>query len=352
MSIITWNPTDNNYTTGTNWTGNSVPGFSDTAVFGESSETNVAMGGAFTTTDVGEWVFDPTAPAYTFTISQTSSKFHFVGTGIIGNGVSVTITVSGFHGGLVFDNGSSAGTANIEIKSVTSVDFLGFSTGGNAIIHGEGGGLVIFDEHSTGGNAQLIDAGTIEFLGSGPAGNGEVTIGSIVGGGLLLLDADQLTVGGNGMSTSFGGVITDNGMGGSLVKVGHDSLTLSGLDNTYAGGTKLELGTLNLAAVDAAGTGAIVFAHGSHATLKLENAALSGHTFENAIDFFAGHDVVDLSGLKFHAGAEATYHKATHRLAVHSGHVTDALTMISPHGTHFAAASDGHGGTEVLLLLA
>jgi hypothetical protein len=34
---------------------------------------------------------------------------------------------------------------------------------------------------------------------------------------------------------------------------------------------------------------------------------------------------------------------------VHSGHVTDALTLVSPHGTHFVVAKDGHGGTKVTL---
>jgi hypothetical protein len=34
---------------------------------------------------------------------------------------------------------------------------------------------------------------------------------------------------------------------------------------------------------------------------------------------------------------------------VHSGHVTDTLTLLSKHGTHFIAANDGHGGTKVTL---
>jgi hypothetical protein len=32
-----------------------------------------------------------------------------------------------------------------------------------------------------------------------------------------------------------------------------------------------------------------------------------------------------------------------------SGHVTDVLTLVSPHGTHFVAGNDGHGGTKVTL---
>jgi hypothetical protein len=48
----------------------------------------------------------------------------------------------------------------------------------------------------------------------------------------------------------------------------------------------------------------------------------------------------------------ATYHKANHHLRVHSGHVTDILTLGTPQGTHFATASDHHGGTDVFLVFA
>jgi hypothetical protein len=85
------------------------------------------------------------------------------------------------------------------------------------------------------------------------------------------------------------------------------------------------------------------------ATLAIDNAALIGHVFANPIDLFAKHDVLDLTGLKFHAGATATYHKASHHLTVHSGHVTDTFTLLSPHGTLFAVANDGHGGSKVTL---
>jgi hypothetical protein len=109
----------------------------------------------------------------------------------------------------------------------------------------------------------------------------------------------------------------------------------------------LEFGKLDVAAVGAAGTGAITFA--GRATLEIDNAALPGHHFGTAIDAFAKHDILDLAGLKFHAGATATYHRGNHHLTVHSGTVTDTLTLNSPHGAHFAVASDGHGGTDVLL---
>jgi autotransporter-associated beta strand protein len=131
-----------------------------------------------------------------------------------------------------------------------------------------------------------------------------------------------------------------------LVKSGLGTLTLSA-DNAYSGGTALKAGRLDLAAAGAAGTGPIVFL--GHATLKIENAALSGHVFDDPIFFFAKNDVFDFSGLKFHAGAKAKYHPATDVLTVHSGHFTNMLTLLSPHGAHFIAANDGHGGTKVTL---
>jgi autotransporter-associated beta strand protein len=144
-----------------------------------------------------------------------------------------------------------------------------------------------------------------------------------------------------------------DGLGGSLVKVGHDKLKLSHVFNTYSGGTILEGGTLDLATLGAAGSGDITFGGGAKhniETLMIENAALLGHVFTtNNIDFFGKHDVLDLSGLHFHAGASAKYHPATDILDVRSGHVTDILALLSPHGTHFVAAKDGHGGTKVTL---
>ena len=67
---------------------------------------------------------------------------------------------------------------------------------------------------------------------------------------------------------------------------------------------------------------------------------------------FARHDILDLAGLKFHAGATATYHKASHHLTVPSCSIIDTLTLLSPHGTHFSTASDHHGGTDVFLVFA
>jgi len=240
----------------------------------------------------------------------------------------------------------------------------GFSNAGTATIHtvAGGGSITIFPGVSavelffraTGGSAQFItDARAfVDFSGTtGPNNDGHVTAGSIAGAGGYFLGSDQLTVGLNGLSTVASGPVDDGGVdggsGGSLVKVGAGTLRLSHAGNSYSGGTTLEAGRLDVAAIGAAGPGAITFA--GRASLEIENAALSQHAFGNAVDAFARHDIIDLAGLKLHSGATATYHRASHHLVVHSGKVADTLTLMSPHGTHFIVASDGLGGTDVPL---
>jgi autotransporter-associated beta strand protein len=51
-------------------------------------------------------------------------------------------------------------------------------------------------------------------------------------------------VGGNNLSTTVSGTISDDGLSGSLVKVGTGTLTLSG-NNSYGGGTIINAGTLD-----------------------------------------------------------------------------------------------------------
>ena len=70
------------------------------------------------------------------------------------------------------------------------------------------------------------------------------TVGSLASadsGTSLLLGAGKLTTGGNGQNTSFAGSIS--GTGGSLVKTGGGTMTLSGTD-TYTGGTIVNGGKL------------------------------------------------------------------------------------------------------------
>jgi autotransporter-associated beta strand protein len=272
------------------------------------------------------------------------------GTAIITNNSSI---------GLFGD--STLGSANVTNNS--ELFFQVHSTAGNSTIHTTAGALTAFlDFTCNGGSAQFItDAhGSVDFSGSaGPSNNNVFTVGSIAGPGSYSLGANHLVVGLNGLPATASGPIEDSGIlggtGASLVKVGDDRLTLSHAGNTYSGGTTIEQGAFEVAAIGAAGTGPIRFESTgkAKATLEIDNAALTGHVFStNKIDNFGKHDILDLTGLHFHAGATAKYHPTTEVLAVHSGHATDKLTLVSPHGTHFEAASDHHGGTEVFLFFA
>ena len=158
---------------------------------------------------------------------------------------------NGIFGTIQFNDSSTAGSAAITINN--SVFFSGNSTAGNATITNNRN--VFFSVNSTGGNAAITNnrGGLVDFSTSnGPAGDNKLTAGSIAGAGSFQLGVNELTVGGNNMSTEVSGVIS--GIRGSLVKVGTGALTLSGA-NIYTGGTNLNGGTLGVGNSTALGTG-------------------------------------------------------------------------------------------------
>jgi outer membrane autotransporter protein len=124
------------------------------------------------------------------------------------------------------------------------------ASAGNVVL--DNSGRVFFQGNSTGANATITNfgAGFADFSATtGPAGDRAISAGSIAGTGTFFLGANQLTVGGNNLSTTVSGTIRDGGAaggtGGSLVKVGTGTLTLTGA-NTYTGGTTISAGTLQL----------------------------------------------------------------------------------------------------------
>jgi fibronectin-binding autotransporter adhesin len=120
------------------------------------------------------------------------------------------------NGSLSFNNFSTAGSATITNNN--TLFFTNNSTAGNATINNND--FMHFVDNSTGGDAAITNSSgavTDFSSGTGPAGDNRLTAGSIAGGGLFQLGANELTVGGNNMSTDVSGVIA--GIGGSLVKV-------------------------------------------------------------------------------------------------------------------------------------
>ena len=132
------------------------------------------------------------------------------------------------------------------------------STAANSTITigaGSNGGLdayLYFLDDSLGGQARIILSGTLDMSGHNSPG---VTTGSLEGSGHVFLGANNLTVGSNNLSTTFSGVIQDDG---SLTKTGTGTLILSGA-NTYTGGTTIDAGTVLVMAGrgSATGTGSV-----------------------------------------------------------------------------------------------
>ena len=182
-----------------------------------------------------------------------------------------------------------------------------------------------------------FDGGTLQFLS-----------GFSIGHEIVLNGAGTFDT--NGHDATLLGLISGVG---DLIKVGLGTLTLSQV-NTYSGGTSLNGGTLDLAALSAAGTGAITFGDGTE-VLKIENAALTAvssnqNTFGNLILDIGVGDVIDLAGLTFAKNAKISYNPKTDILTVTSGGVTDTLTLVAPQGAQFALSSDGSNGTDITLI--
>ena len=250
---------------------------------------NAGLAGSNSITDpngfTGGFVFfrDTSTAANATITTHWASNIEFQDTSKAGNAI-ITAPKSG--GSIFFENASSADHATITMADGTGelsfapgffgggtatagnatiinsgrTNFFQDSTAGDATITTNAGGVTSFFGNSTGGNARFITNGSgivdISGLGTFPdaavISTGNVTgmtAGSIAGAGNYFLGSKTLTVGSNNLSTEVSGTIADGGSsggtGGSLVKVGTGTLTLSGA-NTYTGPTTISQGAINL----------------------------------------------------------------------------------------------------------
>ena len=169
--------------------------------------------------------------------------------------------------------GGTSTAGNATIVNAGLLRFFDGSTGGNATITTNSGGLTQFFDGSTGGNAAFTTnaGGLVDISGLSSTG---MTAGSIAGAGTYSLGSKELTVGSNNSSTGVSGLI--EGDGGSLVKVGAGTLTLTN-NNTYSGGTIIQQGTLVAGTPNAAqaisqalGTGNVFLQGGTLRTPSLD----------------------------------------------------------------------------------
>jgi autotransporter-associated beta strand protein len=168
---------------------------------------------------------------------------------------------------ITLDQTASAGDAVITLEgglqsgvSGANIFFNDSTSAGNSVLvaesgPGSGSGSTIkFVNKSSGGTARLELLGPVSGGGTLTIknyGSSSFTVGSIEGGGLVVLGSKNLTVGTNNLSTTFSGTIQDSG---SITKIGTGTFTLTGA-NTYTGGTTVTSGVLLVSNASGSGTG-------------------------------------------------------------------------------------------------
>jgi len=222
-----------------------------TAFFGSNIEFHEGSNAGFATLTAGSATITGADNGFIF-FNDTSTADHAKIT--VNPGGDLDFANAFFNGGT-----SSAGNATITNSGI--VNFFQGSSAGNATITTENGGTTSFFGRSTGGNAAFITnaGGTFDISGLGtfpdsgapPEIVPGMTAGSIAGDGTYNLGSKELTVGSNNLSTEVSGLI--EGVGGSLVKVGTGTLTLSGT-NAYTGNTAVNEGTLLVTSTLGAGS--------------------------------------------------------------------------------------------------
>ena len=198
-----------------------------------------------------------------------------------------SVAQNGFEGGFInFRGNSTADQATITVRDQSATVFMNSSMAGQATLIVDQNGFVGFVDTSNGDQATIINnaGGEVKIANLTTDGT---SFGSIAGAGTYNLGSKQLTVGSNDNSTTVSGVIEDHfpganvdQVGGSLVKVGTGTLTLTG-DNTYSGGTSFNGGILAVSNDANLGTGPLSFNGG---TLE----ALAGITSGKAVTLNVG----------------------------------------------------------------
>ena len=201
---------------------------------------------AFNDTSSAAFALIENGPSGQTSFNDASTADHATISNILGqttfNGASTAAIASidnySPSGQTIFNDTSTAAHATITNKGGDfdaggRTIFNGSSTADSAFIiangtHEGGGGAILFNGASTGGTARVRvrNNGYLDISGH----QSGVTVGSIQGSGNVFLGANNLTVGTNGINTSFSGVISNDGQGGSLAKIGSGVLTLQASD--------------------------------------------------------------------------------------------------------------------------
>ena len=220
------------------------------------------------------------AVASTLTIGTTvpGSTVQLLGTLTLGNPLIIgTNGTFRFSGGTLFGAGGAIqnnGTIVFDAQGGNQT-LVHDITGSGTVTVNIGGGILTVSSNNTYSGATTVFAGTLQarsttafspnsaftlvttaIPGASPAPSNPTldlngfnnTIGSLSGTGVVLNNGAAtatLTVGNDGTSTTFGGVLENGTSVLQLAKIGAGTLTLTGT-NTYTGGTTISAGTLQI----------------------------------------------------------------------------------------------------------
>jgi autotransporter-associated beta strand protein len=281
-----------------------------------------------------------------------------VGSMINGGGLyAVTVQAGTLRAG---DGGVSFLLANDKatvVQAGATLDVAGIGTPMNGL---QGGGHI-----GNSGGATTLFVGSGDFAGTiggalalSVSGSLTLTAANAFTGGATINSGAELTLGNGGATGSITGAIVDNGalefnLSNTLVENGVISgagqllqdgsgVTVLTQTNSYAGGTFLDGGTLELQLPGSAGTGAITFLSGGTAGLQIDGSAMPS----NQITGFSELDNIDLRGVSANGWS---YSGGV--LSLLNGGATVAQLHLSTLFTNpdFGLASDGAGGTVIHL---